>query len=302
VLNASREGLILWFNNVLPALLPFIVITNMLAIFGFVRHLSTWLSPFMYKVFRLPGAGCFALITGLISGYPMGAKTIGDLWRTKEITTTEAQRLLAFCNNAGPLFIVGVVGVGFLRDSTAGYVLWAGHVLAALTVGILTRGQGTFHRHAKNRTNVHMSHQEKQPHHTKPHIGKALGESVKNAMEALLLVGGLIIFFSVIVRVVMIFFGNMPYIGILAGIIEITSGTNILSDTLIPVSAGRMAAIGGVIAFGGFSVHAQALHFTANIGTKAGIYLYYKAVNGIIAAVITGLIWGVISSGFISSQ
>ena len=328
VLNASREGLILWFNNVLPALLPFIVITNMLAIFGFVRHISKWLSPFMYKVFKLPGAGCFALITGLISGYPMGAKTIADLWRTKEITTIEAQRLLAFCNNAGPLFIVGVVGVGFLRDTTAGYVLWAGHVLAALSVGILTRGQGicrfgqkqskhalaqkqgfenydarnkanefgTFHRHEKNRTYIRNFYQEQQPHQEKPHIGKALGDSVKNAMEALLLVGGLIIFFSVIVRVVMIFFGNIPYIGILAGIIEITSGTNILSDALMPVSAGRMAVIGGIIAFGGFSVHAQALHFTADIGTKAGNYLYYKVVNGIIAAIFTGIIWGFISS------
>ena len=66
VLNASRDGLILWFNNVLPALLPFIVIINLLTIYGFTRLISKWLTPFMSKVFKLPGAGCFALITGFL--------------------------------------------------------------------------------------------------------------------------------------------------------------------------------------------------------------------------------------------
>jgi len=287
VLNAAREGLMLWFNNVLPALLPFIVAVNLLTAMGFVAIISSKAKPFMHKVFRLPGAGGFAFITGIISGYPMGAKTVADLWRAGEITTKEAQRLLAFCNNAGPLFIVGVVGAGLLMDSAAGYILWAGHVAAAIIVGVLTRGQGD--------TRLQLTAHENYTLRIKrasPNIGKALGEAVKNAMEALVLVGGLIIFFSVVVRLMMVVVSDLPFIGVFAGIIEVTGGVKILADASNGVTTPfQMAAIGGIIAFGGFSVHAQALHFTSGTGVRAGTYLFFKVINGIIAAVITGVIW-----------
>jgi len=282
VLDAAKDGLMLWFDNVLPALLPFIAAVNILSALGFVKLVSQWAGPFMGYVFKLPGAGGFALITGLISGYPMGAKTVAEIWREGNITTKEAQRLLAFCNNAGPLFIVGVVGVGMLSSAAAGYALWAGHIAAALVVGILTRGRGD-----KKYKDIHGYILGRDT----PSIGKVLGEAVKNAMDALVLVGGLIIFFSVVVRVVTIFLGHLPFIGLLAGAIEVTNGVRMLADgTLSPV---KLAAIGGIIAFGGFSVHAQALHFTEDTGIRAGVYLFHKALNGVIAAGVTWVIWWV---------
>jgi len=285
VLFASQDGLMLWFNNVLPALLPFVVVVNMLTALGAVKTLSGWASPFMRKVFKLPGTGGFALITGLISGYPMGAKTVGDLWRNNEITTKEAQRLLAFCNNAGPLFIVGVVGIGILGDRAAGYTLWAGHVAAALIVGILIRSKKGEHL-----TNVPIRVKTKNK---MPNFGKILGDAVKNAMEALVIVGGMIIFFSVVIRAVSIILGDLPHIGFIAGLIEVTSGAKALGDGVQgAISPARLAAIGGIIAFGGLSVHAQALHFTADTGIKGWKYILLKGLNGIVAAVITWLIWG----------
>ena len=303
VLNAAREGLLLWFNNVLPALLPFIVAVNLLTAMGFVRLIGSLTQPFMAAVFKLPGAGGFAFITGIISGYPIGAKTVADLWRAGEVTTKEAQRLLAFCNNAGPLFIVGVVGAGLLANSTAGYVLWAGHVAAAVIVGILTRGQGNerfrqrkkWHPEKLGAAGETINMKERPDMGARsetPNLGKALGDAVKNAMEALLLVGGLIIYFSVVVRVMTVIAGDLPFVGVLAGIIEVTGGVKILADAAPGViTPGQLAAIGGIIAFGGFSVHAQALHFTSGTGVRAGEYLFYKAVNGVVAAGVTGGIW-----------
>jgi len=288
VLFAARDGLLLWFNNVLPALLPFIVIINMLSMMGAVKKVSNLAGPLMKAVFRLPGAGGFALITGLLSGYPIGAKTIGDLHKTREISTKEAQRLLAFCNNAGPLFIIGVVGVGILGDKTAGYVLWAGHVAAALIIGLLTRYQGKDIR-------INTTQRVKRKPDI-PKIGKAFGDSIKNAMEALVLVGGMIIFFSVVIRAITITVGNLPYIGVIAGILEVTSGAKALGDEVIGViSASRLGAIGGIIAFGGFSVHAQSLHFTSETGIKAITYILYKGLNGILAAIITWGIWSLLN-------
>jgi len=293
VLSAAQEGLVLWFNSVLPALLPFIIAINLLTALGFVRLVSIWAKPLMVTVFKLPGAGGFALITGLLSGYPMGAKTVADLYRNHDITVKEAQRLLFFCNNAGPLFIVGVVGVGLLGNSTAGYVLWAGHVAAALAVGVLTRG---WNRHDDSATTRLLTLHNKT---SKQHIGKALGESVKNAMEALLVVGGLIIFFSVVVKAITTITGNLPFMaeGMLAGFLEITGGVKILSETTNGIiSPGRIAVIGGIISFGGFSVHAQALHFTSDTGIKASTYILFKAIGGIIATGFTWVLWSFLLS------
>jgi len=281
VLDAAKDGLMLWFNNVLPALLPFIVITNMLVGLGFVRVMGNFMRPIMQYVFGLPGAGSLALIVGLISGYPMGAKTVADLCKNGEITTKEAQHLLKFCNNAGPLFIVGVVGVGLLGDSTAGYVLWAAHGVTALFMGIVTRTQWNCNDFNKNVTLKIGS----------PNVAKVLSDSIKNAMDALLFVGGLIIFFSVVVRMLLLIFGDAYYMGVAAGIIEMTNGAKMLADTTGAVSAASLAAIGGIIGFGGISVHAQAAHFTAGIGVRVGEYIKYKLLHGLLAAGVTWLIW-----------
>ena len=289
MLSASRNGLMLWFNNVLPVLLPFIVIVNFLAAFGFIQMVARWVSPLMKHIFKLPGAGGFAIICGLISGYPMGAKTVADLHRDGEINLKEAQRLLAFCNNAGPLFIVGVVGVAFLGNAAAGYVLWGGHVGAAIFMGIVT---GWFSKY-DGQTGGKRASSKAMP---KPPIGKALGESVKNAMEALVVVGGLIIFFSVVTKVVVMHVGDVPFIGVIAGAIEITNGVKLLADASVGViSPSLMAAVGGVVAFGGLSVHAQALHFTAGTGIKGGIYILHKLLHGIIAAGMTWVFWSLYS-------
>jgi len=264
----------------------------MLTALGFTKMVSSWIAPIMGFVFNLPGAAGFALITGLISGYPMGAKTVADIWHDGEISTKEAQRLLAFCNNAGPLFIVGVVGIGILGNASAGYMLWIGHVVAALIIGFLTRGNV---RAYGDRTHNQRKHEIRGIIRSDSiNIGKTLGDAVKNAMEALVVVGGLIIFFSVVVRAVTIivvgslpFFANTPFIGIIAGLIEVTGGVKLLGDLPSALSPARMAAIGGLIAFGGFSVHAQALHFTAGTGIKAGTYVLSKALHGAVAAGVT---------------
>jgi len=279
VLAAARTGLLLWFNNVMPALLPFMIIANMFINFGFARFLGQFLQPFMKRVFCLPGVGGFAFIVGLTSGYPMGAKTVADLYRNKELNAKEAQHLLAFCNNAGPVFILGAVGVGMFGSNTVGYILWTGHVLAAVILGVLLR--------RKKQVEV----KGKFPLDTPPPIGKALGESVKSAMESMAVIGGLIIFFAVIVAVL----GEigLPDEGLLAGVIsgaiEVTGGVYKIS--LLEHSTIMVGLAAFVIAFRGMSIHMQTLHFISGTEIKTLPYILSKILHGILAAVITSAIY-----------
>ncbi|MCL1844948.1 MAG: hypothetical protein FWF77_03495, partial [Defluviitaleaceae bacterium] len=158
VLTASREGLLLWFNNVLPALLPFMIATNMLVLSGFAQTFAKYFSPVMQKIFRLPGAAGIAFFAGITSGYPVGAKTVADLRNAGEISAREAQHLVAFCNNAGPIFILGVVGAGMFQSTRMGYILLATHVISAFLVGLIFRtGRSSCEKKARIGHRGHVS-------------------------------------------------------------------------------------------------------------------------------------------------
>lgn len=110
-ITAAKTGLLLWFNTVLPSLLPFITGSNILMASGSVYFFEKVFTPIMEPLFKVPGCCAFAWIMGLVSGYPMGAKIAAELRENNQITDIEVQRLLSFCNNSGPFFILGAVGV-----------------------------------------------------------------------------------------------------------------------------------------------------------------------------------------------
>ena len=341
VVASARDGLNLWLGTVLPGILPFMIITNMLIHLGYTKKLGKLFAPFMKYFFRLPGVGGVAFFVGLTSGYPVGAKTIADLHSQGEITTKEAQHLLAFCNNAGPLFILGAVGSGMFGSASVGYILWSAHVIAAVIIGILlakhydhninlfqtsssvpimvkSMQNGSDQKNAKQgkqvtrpvlklteaHENVSASgsifvrlnrFQDRSIDAYKKSPGKALGDSVKNAMEAIVIVGGLIIFFSAIMAVLReiipqdITNNYSVFVSFLAGIIEVTGGTRDVSA--LGVSALHLGIAGFLIAFSGLSIHLQTIHFVENTGVSSVRYVACKALHGIIAAAITIILY-----------
>lgn len=108
-LTAAKNGLKLWANNVVPSLLPFFIATNLLSHTNVIKYVSKACNKFMRPIFNVPGECAYAFILGLISGYPVGAKIVTDLKDNNLCTTEEAERMLCFTNNSGPLFIIGTV-------------------------------------------------------------------------------------------------------------------------------------------------------------------------------------------------
>ena len=76
----------------------------------------------MRPLFNVPGEDSYPLIMGIVSGYPVGAKIVCDLRNKNILTKPEAERLLAFNNNSGPLFILGTIGIGLFKDTTTGII------------------------------------------------------------------------------------------------------------------------------------------------------------------------------------
>jgi len=106
---ATKNGLSLWADSVVPTLFPFFVATNLLSFTNVPKYFGKIFSKVMRPIFNVPGEGSFAFIMGIISGYPMGAKIASDFKEKGICSTEESERLLAFTNNSGPLFIIGTV-------------------------------------------------------------------------------------------------------------------------------------------------------------------------------------------------
>lgn len=119
---SAKKGIYLWVSDVLPAMLPFFICVNFLTGIGVTKYLPESIFPFVMSI---------------LSGYPMGTKIIGDMYRSGSVDKREAMRLVSFCSTSGPVFIIGAVGVGMLGSQQAGIIAAVSHYLAAACNGAL---------------------------------------------------------------------------------------------------------------------------------------------------------------------
>lgn len=102
-------GLNLWFEKMIPALLPFMILSGIMIRMNLTQNFSRILSPVIRPLYQVSENACYAIIMGFLCGFPMGAKTIADLLKREMISEREAAFLLAFCNNIGPIYFCSFV-------------------------------------------------------------------------------------------------------------------------------------------------------------------------------------------------
>lgn len=287
--ESSLSGLTLWWELVFPALLPFMVVSELFFGFGMARGLGALLEPAMRLFFRVPGAGGWALAMGLAAGYPLGADVTAKLRRQGLIGSGESQRLLAVSHLANPMVIVGVVGAGFLRSPGAGLALAVLHYGAAFLAGVFLRGRSSSSsrkplsigirpvpaggRHASLFGSAFRSMEQAKAEDGRT-FGKLLGDAVASSVQTLMLLGGMIMLFSVGLRIALLPVPDGAAGELLArlvpGLAEPHLGAYAYArhSGMLPTLQG--ACIAAVLAWSGFSVHAQVL------GLASGTDLRYK--------------------------
>lgn len=280
ILSAAKNGLLLWYNSVLPSLFSFIVFTSMLVYTGFPDMLGKLCAPLCKRLFKISGIGAFALVIGIISGCPLGAKTACDLYSSGKISRNEAQRLVMYCNNTGPLFVIGVVGEGLLHSKETGIKLLLIQYISAVIVGIasgITANDKYISVQPKEHSKVKVNGK------VKLNLFQALSDSVSSAVSSVTLIGGFIMLFSVINTILkccgVFSLSSQSFEGIIAGILEVTNGTALLARVETP----SYPLICALISWGGLSIHAQSSVFLCENSLSVGKYMLGKLAQAIIA-------------------
>ncbi|MEA4900149.1 nucleoside recognition domain-containing protein [Desulfitobacterium sp.] len=283
VVLSAAEGLTLWWTFVLPALLPFFILSELLMGAGFVHFLGILLEPLMRPFFHLPGKASFVVAMGYTSGIPVGAVLTSKLRQQNQLTQVEGERLLAFTSNPSPGFMFGAVASGMLGRPELGLVLAGAVYLANLLVGILFR----FYRyqpgekHLSSAVSLKRAWQEllkAQEQDGRP-FGQLLGDAVRQSIQTVLLVGGFITFFSVLIKLLnttQITTGLALILNMLTGghltLDSITAGVNALFETTLGCRSSlkafsslniQIGFLSAVLAWGGLSVFAQVASFTS---------------------------------------
>lgn len=312
--KAAERGLTVWWDIVLPALLPFFIAAELLMGMGVVHFIGVLMEPLMRPLFNVPGTGAFVLAMGIASGYPLGAALAARLKDDNLATKTEAERLMCFCNTSDPLFMTGAVAVGMFKRADLAGVIIAAHYLSGLSVGIIMR----FWRKGKDRRQAEISkHPEpgsplarafrtmrKAQQESNKSLGELLGEAVKRSLDTLLLVLGFMVLFSVIFEILTLA-GATDYISrlvsrlipekllpkslhqsLVSGIFEITIASSLVGQADAPLIT-RVAVCSGIIAWSGLSVHAQVAAVIQPSGLSIWPYSITRLLQAILAAVYT---------------
>ena len=137
------DALIICGRLILPSLFPFFVLSAFITRLGLPGLIGRFISPFACKAYGISPAGASALILGFVGGYPSGAAYIAAMENDRLIEPSEAERLIAFCNNSGPAFIVGVMGAGIFGSVKTGLLLYTVHIISALITGLFFRGKNS---------------------------------------------------------------------------------------------------------------------------------------------------------------
>ncbi len=310
--NAAVEGLNVWLNIVLPALLPFFIGSQLLMGLGVVHFMGVLLEPLMRPLFNVPGTGSFVMAMGLASGYPVGAMLTGKLVKNKMCNLWEAERLMSFTNTADPLFMVGAVAVGMFKDVRLGIIIALAHYISAFLLGFIMRfyankkeitikPNSLRHENILFRATRELLQARKDD--GRP-FGKLLGDCIKDSINSMLLVLGFIVLFSVIIKIIFIAgFANFisPIIGlildffgldkslslsVISGFFEITLGTQLASQAAAPLIQ-RVVMASSIIAWSGLSVHFQVISMISDTKIKITPYIFARLLHCILAGFVT---------------
>lgn len=300
-MGAMRDGVKLCGNVILPSLFPFFVLSSLVVELGMSRYLGKLLEPVMAPLFRVNGNCAAALALGFVGGYPVGARTAIQIYETGQCSRTEAERMLAFCNNSGPAFILGVVGAGVFGSGAAGLLLYLAHLLASLLVGVLFR----FYRPQDGP----QTRRGRGPQFQAASFPKAFTRSVTGALTSTLNICAFVLFFTVFLRI-LAHAGILKLLGgllsallaplgmdqtwaerLLTGLVEVSSGVSSLTDGTL---SGRLSMAAFMLGWAGVSVHCQVLAFLGDSGLSVRTYIVGKLLHGGLSALLARLLFRMI--------
>jgi len=310
--QASAEAAIfalnVWWQIVMPALLPFFICAELLLSLGVMNCFGIWLEPLMRPLFGLPGAAALAIVMGFTSGSPTGAAVTAGLRSHGLCSKKEGERLLAFTNNCSPLFILVAVAGSTLKVPACGMwlliILYSFNLITGLVLGRLSSKNDRSTPGIYNKVLIRgLQELQKQKNAS---FGSILGQAAAKSMSSLLSIAGFMVFFAVVCRLLselglfllitaplswLCRIGNLdialsPALG--QGLLEMTIGVAALPQTGAPLED-QIIAAAMIMGWSGLSIQAQVANMVRQTDLRLYLYIIVRTVQVVFSYLILKL-------------
>ena len=254
--NAAITGILLCGRVIIPSLFVFTV-----CILFIMKILTAEKNDYLSEKERF-----FIILFSMIGGYPVGAKLINNAVTEHKLTPKEGGRMLNFCINAGPAFIIGAVGTGIIGSKKLGYILFVSHIISSIIMGLFFKEKKkiSIKKSSKNTTDLILT--------------DCFVNSVSEASAMIIGICGYVILFSVIGA----YFGYLSktaaFFKYFSLFLEVTNGVSQKENIYL---------ISFLLGFSGLCIWFQILSAGKNIKINPIVFILFRIIHGILSSFIT---------------
>lgn len=258
---AASDAVSLCITSVIPSLFPFIIF-SMLLNTQLLGMKFTWFSHFARSL-GLPAGAESVFILGILGGYPIGAQSIEQAHAAGSLADRDAKRLMAFCNNAGPAFILGM-GSSLFDNAITPWLLWIIHIASALVVA------GIVKKPASEYAKLPV-----QP-------AQSVTKTIRKSMETMATICTWVILFRILIAflerwILWIVPENTQVL--IIGILELVNGFTLLPT--VAKTGAKFVIAASILGAGGICVGMQTVSVTKKTGL--GLYIPGKVIQAILS-------------------
>lgn len=288
-MSYAANGLTLWFDNMIPALFPFMVISGLIVRFDLAPVVLSALHPFMNKIFRTNIYCEYAILMGFLCGYPMGAIIVKDLLATHKITLKQADYLLTFCNNIGPVFFCSLVLPIFSKEYHK--ILLVGMYGIPLLYGFFLRYTVFRKAFIANDSNLRANTKHTDDKKEFLSFTVAFTDSLNQAVRASLLLGACMIFFNMLRFLPMHYCDNNIFLSaVISWLLEV-NGALFLTKDLYEYGLQMTSSLFiPFLSIGGASCLCQTMAILSNTKCNIPKYLLHKSIQWFLWLILM-LLW-----------
>ena len=282
VFTGASYGLVLWFRHVLPTLLPYMILINVLICTPALHWICHITSPFLCPLLGTSYYGTFAVLTGFLCGYPMGAKTTSDLLNVNKISRSEASYLLSFCNNISPAFILSYVVAQNMKERNLCIPFFLILTFTPLMLSFIFR---LFYRLPESSCSFPQVTPGSFSNPSESISDNFLDRCILNAFESVTKVGGYMMMFSVLIQLLASVLPNTIFSLLLYSSLEISTGIRLLFSSALYTTE-KIILCAFLTSFGGWCCIAQTYSMISSSQLPILPYITAKLVTALVTSLL----------------
>ncbi len=266
--NGIKKGLSLSGETLIPALFPFMILSSYIAASPIFIRISKLMEKPSRFLFNVSGEGFISIMLGTIGGYPIGPKTVSELYETGIISKEDSHRLLCWCINPSPSFVITAIGTFMLGNTKSGVLIFLSNLLASFVIGFFVRFTG---KEAQKITPSFLTIKNTD----------AFISSVSSGSKAMLSVCGWVLTFSAISSALECIIGTGNFSIFIKAMSEVTTGCNSVSQ-----QGFSLPVLSAVTGFGGLAVIFQIAPYVRKCCYDLKAFICMRLLNGALSAFI----------------